>query len=173
MKLKQGIISILLIGIITSKIYAQIGYRRHATLFYYFSKNIDWSNSSLSKSENFIITILGADLAIEDFKTILSSKVIDGKKVIINNINHWSEVPLNSNLVFVSLFKSNQYQRLYNKLENSGSVIITEKKGLCLRGSHVNFVHIKGKLKFEINEKAFIKSKLKISNYLTNLAIKI
>jgi hypothetical protein len=59
------------------------------------------------------------------------------------------------------------------KVAGKPTMVITDKNGLGEKGSNINFKTVGGKLKFELNQAAFDKNKLKVSSQLVSMAIVI
>jgi len=73
----------------------------------------------------------------------------------------------------VPVEKSGQIDDVIAKINTQSILVVTEEKGLALKGSDINFIVKDGKLAFELNQASVNKQKLKVSNELTRLAILI
>ena len=68
---------------------------------------------------------------------------------------------------------SDEFNAINKKLKSQSTVVITENEGLLDKGAGINFVVINNRQKFEINKTLLKKKKLKVSNDLDKLAVRI
>lgn len=131
-----------------------------------FTKYIKWPDSSGSTK----IAVIGdSELAkfLEEFST---------KKDLnfdIDKTNSLTAVSMDVDVIFISNMRSNLIKQITTKYEGLPVLIVSEKNGLCKKGSAINFVLKDDKLAFEINEKTLTQHKLKVASQLKSLAISI
>jgi hypothetical protein len=77
------------------------------------------------------------------------------------------------NILYVPSKKSGELTDVLTKVTGLSTLVITEDPGMGAKGSNINFIIKDGKLTFELNQSAFNKQNLKVSNELTRLAILI
>ncbi|MDH5604261.1 MAG: YfiR family protein, partial [Cyclobacteriaceae bacterium] len=75
------------------------------------------------------------------------------------------------NMLFIPEALSGQVPEILKKIKGTAIMMITEKEGLALKGSCVNFISSQGKLAFELNSNAMDEAGLKASKELTKYAI--
>jgi len=159
---------ILALFFLNGELFSQ-NYKHQATLLNFFSRYVDWPKSGDDK--NFVICILASKEIANEMSSILNTRSIDGKKIIIERCDNYSQISDLAKLVYISSFKSYQFQKVKEKLKNHPVLLVTQKKGLAEDGSHFNIIFHKGQMKYELNKASLEKSKLKVTSFLEKLAI--
>lgn len=131
-------------------------------------KYIQWPDAS----EELVIGILSDNQEmIKLFNEIASDRSTSNKKIVIKSFSTIKEATKHSDILFIPSENSAEFETYSNDAQKV--LIITEKEGLCKRGSAINLITVDGKLRFEINRKAVEKSALKISSKLTEMGIEV
>lgn len=84
-----------------------------------------------------------------------------------------SDEAANCNLLFVANSQSSKIEEINSLAAKKGILLITEKPGLCRKGSVINFVMKDGKWKFELNKSAAEKAGLRVANELVKVSITV
>ena len=142
----------------------------HSMMIYNFLKYIQWPDDQ--SSGDFVITVLGDDEVFNTLKTWYGNKQKLNKQIVVKKANSADEIG-NCHLLYVGSKASNQFEEVISKIDQTATLIITDKKGLAEKGSCINFRVINDRLKFELNQDAVSKSNLKVSSQLTSMAILI
>lgn len=131
-------------------------------------KYIQWPDAS----EELVIGILSEDQEmIKLFSEIAADRSTAGKKIVIKSFSKIKEATQYSDILFIPSENSTEFEA--NGSEAKNVLVITEKEGLCQRGSAINLITVDGKLRFEINKKVVEKSSLKISSKLAEMGIEV
>ncbi|UII30372.1 YfiR family protein [Fulvivirga ulvae] len=131
-------------------------------------KYIQWPEAS----EELVIGILSDNQEmINLFNEIASDRSSSNKKIVIKSFSTIGEATKHSDILFIPNESSAEFEAYSSNGQKV--LIITEKEGLCKRGSAINLITIDGKLRFEINKKVVEKSALKISSKLTEMGIEV
>ena len=144
-------------------------YQLKAAFIYNFIKFIEWPNQATF--DTFNICLLGKDpfgKAID----ILKGKEVKGWKINVLRINSLKEAE-NCQVVFISPLEATSLKKILNFLKNKPILTISEVAGFIEKGGIINFIIIKNKIRFEINERASREAGLKISSKLLRLARKV
>lgn len=131
-----------------------------------FTKYVNWPETSGSTK----IVVIG-DAEIAKFLKELNEK--KSLNFEIDKTNSLGSVSQDVNILFISNSKSNLLSQVVQKYKGLPVLIISEKHGLCQKGSAINFVLKDDKLAFELNERTLTKHKLKVAGQLKKLAINI
>jgi len=138
-------------------------YALKAAFIYRFTDYIEWTNNK--DASQFTIAILGESKITTPLFEIALSKKVKGKSMNITQVES-----VNATDAYQVLFIPNDYKgdigAIASTLSGKSILIITEQTDACKKGAHVNFFIAENKLKFEINLKAAIRSRLKISSDL-------
>jgi len=94
------------------------------------------------------------------------------KTYVIKKFNSAAEVT-DCHVFYIDKTKSNDFDFVNDKVKGKGTLVITDKFALGVKGSAINFKMVDNKLKFELNPKAIEASNLKVSGALTSMAILI
>jgi hypothetical protein len=145
-------------------------YKFHSVFMYNFTKYIQWPTSY--QSGDFVIGVLGDSPIIESLEKMAESKTVGAQKFSIVRYKSVDEIN-KCHMLFIPSNRSKQLKDALNKVNGQSTLVITEKNGLGVEGSCINFVLVDGKWKFELNKPATEKNNLKVSGDLAKLAILI
>ncbi len=142
----------------------------HSMMIYNFLKYIQWPGDL--NSGDFTIGVLGDDDVFNTLTKWYGGKVRGDKKFTIKKFNSPDDIT-DCQLIYVGKSASSKFSSVLSKIENTSTLTVTRKKGLGAQGSCINFRIIDNRLKFELNQSAIEKSKLKTARQLTSMAILI
>lgn len=117
-------------------------------LYNFAEKYIEWPEKM--KKGSFVIGVLGDSPILIELPTVIGSKKIGDQSIEIKKFNSVDEIT-KCHIIFIPFEKSDYIKGAVVQLENSSTLIISEKDGALNFGSDINFVSITGKLRFEIN----------------------
>ena len=145
-------------------------YKFHSIFMYNFTKYIQWPSSY--QSGEFVIGVLGSSTIVEQLTNMAKVKSAGAQQFEIRIFSDASEVS-DCHILFIPEEMSYSFNKVTKKLNGKPTLIISEQAGLADAGSHINFVQVEGKWKFELNQSAAESANLKVSNELSRLAILI
>lgn len=140
-------------------------YELKAAFLIRFLDYVTWDNNSKNKT---------IEIAVIENSPISKSltALAKNKNIRIQNYKNLGE--LNScNILFVPNSCSVPIEQIISKFSEKPVLIVTEKEGSAKKGSHMNFIIVDSKLKFEVNLKAINKAGIGISSFLLQHAIVI
>ncbi len=143
-------------------------YQLHAVYINSFIKYIQWPSSE----GDFVIGVIGDSPIIEHLEKMAAVKKAGEKSIVIKKFSSVATIS-NSDILFLPKESTIQLSEIITKSESWNTLIITEKEGLGIEGSGINFVERNGKLSFELNKSSLEAARLKVSTELTRLAILI
>jgi hypothetical protein len=165
------LIPFLIVGLQTNEIQAQRPMHEiHSMLIFNFIKYVEWPEES--KTGDFVIAVYGDDGVYDQLAKFYGAKPIKGQNVKVINVNSVGEIN-NAHIIYLADNKSGNFDEVIAKVAGKPTMVITDKNGLGEKGSNINFKTVGGKLKFELNQAAFDKNKLKVSSQLVSMAIVI
>ncbi|MBS1681157.1 MAG: YfiR family protein [Bacteroidetes bacterium] len=135
-----------------------------------FVKYVQWPTNDNSKE--FIIGVVGNNDIYNTLNTWYSGKAKGNKTYVIKNFKNASEVT-DCQVVFIDRSKSGDFVAVNDKVKGKGTLVVTDRSDLGMKGSCINFKTVDDKLKFELNQHAIEASNLKVSSSLTSMAILI
>ena len=137
--------------------------------FYTIAKNVEWPADY--KTGDFVIGILGDSPVTQYLQMMAQKKDVAGRPIKIAEYSSVAQVS-KCNMLFVPAQRSEELEAVLAKLDGKSTLIVTEKEGMAMLGSCINFVTTSaGKLAFELNKAATDKAKLKVASELTRFAI--
>lgn len=144
----------------------QDDYKFHGMFLLNFVKYIQWPNPS----GEFVIGVLGDNSIMADLeRASVGRRTSDGRSIVVKRFSS-SERLTDCQMLYVSEPQSKDLNDVVMRLGDK-ALIISVKDGLIRKGSAINFVIREGKWRFEINEKAAEKAKVKIGVELSRLAV--
>jgi hypothetical protein len=142
----------------------------YSMMVFNFVKYVQWPTNDNNKE--FIIGVVGNNDMYNTLNTWYGGKPKGNKVYVIKKFNSAAEVT-DCQVVFIDKNKSNEFDAINNKVKGKGTLVITDRNGLGLKGSCINFKTVDDKLKFELNQHAIEASNLKVATTLSSMAILI
>ncbi len=162
-------INIIILAILFTSLSALAQKERFEAIYIYnFTKKIEWPKEV--GSGDFIIGILGDSKIIPELAKVAKVKKVGSRIIAIKKYSTVSEIG-NCHILYIPTDESNNISKAKEKLNSTPTLIVANKKGMAKLGAAINFIELKGKLKFELNKSNAIKRGLKISADLEKLAI--
>ena len=139
-----------------------------ALFLYNFTKYVEWSAEK--NHDHFIIGIYGTSAVTDELKHVCANKKVNNKDIEIETINDLSQAE-NCNILFIPKDQDDQLKKITVAAEENGLLIVTEERGMAMKGAAVNIIEKDQKIRFELNETALKRAGLKASSQLLSLAI--
>ena len=141
-----------------------------AAFLYNFVRFVNWPEGTLPQSDkSFIIGLLGGDPLAPALASIIEGKTINGRRLIIKRFRSIRD--LNTcQILFIGSSGKTQFQQILTRVKNLPVLTVADTDGFAAAGGMINFIIVKKKIRFEINQQAAEKVKLKISSKLLKLA---
>jgi len=134
-----------------------------AKFLYAFINYVNWGTTSNIAQVK--VAVIGESPITKSLNTINKSKnIIIWEQKDLNNLN-------NCNIIFVPSNCPYELNEILDKFSNRPTLVITEKTGYAKKGSHINFVVVQNKLRFEVNIHTLKETNLKVSSALLQHAI--
>ncbi len=149
---------------------AQAGDYRVQTIYIWnFTKYIQWPASY--QEGDFVIGVLGNSPIIPQLRGLANSKkAVGNQRMVIKQYKTPANVD-KCQILFIPNAESKYLSEVKENLKGSATLVVTEKNGLALQGSIINFILMGGKWRFELNLSEVDKAGLKVSNQLTRVAV--
>ncbi|UII25268.1 YfiR family protein [Fulvivirga maritima] len=145
-------------------------YQLHAVYIYSFIRYVQWPSST--EEGDFVIGIVGDSPIMAELERMAAAKKAGTRDIQVKKYTNLNGLD-NADIVFISKDYTDDISGILNKIGSAHTLLITEKEGLGVQGSNINFVKKNGKLAFELNRSAMDRADLKVSSELTRLAILI
>jgi len=141
-----------------------------ALFMYNFTKYIEWPAGE--RQGDFVIGVLGNSPLIKELETIAGKQKVGLQNIVVKTFSSVDEIN-SCHILYIPQGKSNQITLILSKLSGKSTLLITDKEGLALQGSGINFISDGDKLKYEVNRVNIEKKGLTVSNALLALGIVI
>lgn len=164
------VLAVLLLAAGRLQAQSQAEYDVKAVFLYNFSHYIDWKAEQPPAA--FIIAVYGQSEIKAPLDTIAMQKRAKGLPI---RIREWSE-PADIGLCHILFVPDRHKKELPNILERTQDrpiLVVTESNGMARAGACMNFILIRNKLKFEMNQAEIARAGLKVSSQLKKLAIMV
>jgi len=138
---------------------------------YNFTKFVTWPSVAFRKNNtHFVITILGESPVVKILQTALKNKTVQGKTIVIRQISKISEIQ-NPQILFIPTVANYNITNIVDQCANRYILLVADHiEYFCELQGIINFTDKHDKYRFEINNKAAIKTGLKISSKLLSLS---
>jgi hypothetical protein len=142
----------------------------YSMMVFNFTKYVQWPDHNASGE--FVIGVIGNADVFNTLNSWYGGKPRGSKTYVIKKFNSAAEMT-DCSVVFIDKTKSGEFENVKAKINGKGTLLITDKNGLGVRGSGINFKNEGDKLKFELNQKVLESANLKVSSSLSSMAILI
>ena len=142
----------------------------YSMMVFNFIKYVQWPDHD--KSGEFVIGVIGNQEIYNTLNTWYGGKAKGAKTYVIKKFSSAAEIE-NCHVVFIDKAKSGEFEAVSAKVKGKGTLVVTDRNGLGVKGSCINFKTVDAKLRFELNQQAIEASNLKVSGALTSMAILI
>ena len=150
-----------------------------AAYLYRFPEYVQWPKNAVPEGdEEFVIGVLGKDPFGVHLDRLAREKKIEGKKIVVRRFKSAADCKP-CHILFVASeadtgskeqSAEDRLAALLKKAKDCHALIVSDREGMALKGSTVNFVIEDNHVKFEINMEAAKKAGLKIKAPLLKIA---
>lgn len=141
-----------------------------ALFMYNFTKYIEWPQAK--QSGDFVIGVVGSSAIVEELNSIAQKKTVGSQTIKVKEIGASDELS-KLHIVFVPEGKSDQAAAIAQKIKGKGVLLITDKPGMALSNSGINYSKKDGKPSFEVSEKHLSEEGVRASSQLVVLGVKV
>ena len=142
-----------------------------AAFIFNFAKFVEWPSSVFSNASTpLVIGVLGENPFGTVLEQTVRNKAINDRTLEVKEFHHQAEVT-NCHILFISTSEKKRLPEILTALRREGVLTVSEMDGFIEAGGMINFVKESNKIRFQINEPAAKKSKLKVSSKLLSLAV--
>ena len=146
-------------------------YQVKAAFIFNFAKFVEWPPEVFTNASSpIVIGILGDNPFGNDFEQTIFNKRINEHPVQVKEFREPKETT-NCHILFVSSSEKKRLPEILEALGRASVLTVGETEGFSEAGGVINFIKVSNKIRFQINEPAAKKSKLKVSSKLLNLAV--
>lgn len=158
--------------LLTNVAHAQVSeYEYKAAFIERFTRFVEWpENSNLSDSDHpFKIAVIGENSFGPALVDLFTHAKVKNKEAEITFTNNISDL-LDANLVFVSSSEKRRIEEILSAIAGKPILIISDSRGFCEMGTHINMYKDGAYIRYEINPSALEKSGLKVNSLLLTSA---
>ena len=132
---------------------------------------ITWPNNVLpnNSSDVFIVAVLKNKAFGMNLEKIYKTHPIKNRKVQVVYINKIEELK-NCHLLYISNTNAKELKKILAGVKNKPILLVSDKKGFAIAGSHINMYYSNDKLRFEINQMALEQAGFKIDYQLLHVS---
>ena len=146
-----------------------IEYKVKASYLYNFLKFVEWPVDAFADNTIFVC-VFGAD----NFGTALrpiNGEIVRGRTIAVRYFQDIKGLET-CHVVFVSASERNRDPQVLQYLVGRPVLIVGESSGFVARGGIINLIQVADKIRFEINQQAAKRNRLKISAQLLQLGVR-
>jgi len=145
-------------------------YHEKAAYLLNFTRYVEWPAKSFKETNSpIVVSILGQDRFGEDLRTLLSDKIVQGRKLVVRRISALEECK-DSQILFISESEKKRTPRVLQLLKATPVLTVGETDKFLQAGGIINFRLKDGSLWLDINHTAAERVGLKISSKLLLIA---
>ena len=149
-------------------------YQIKAPALYHFLNFTVWPDGIPAHDGQSIIGIVGKD-PFGDYLKPIEKKSISGNKIVINRYGKFNDNQDFSklSLLFISTSERRNLKPILEKVKGSKILTVSETDNFLELGGMINFINVKGKVNFEINQAAADETGIRIRSELLGRAHKV
>ena len=150
-------------------------YQLKAAFLFNFAKFVEWPAPAFASNNSpLIIGVLGDNPFRDDLARMIQNKLIDDHplKVVEFKDFHAATGLTNCHILFICSSEKDRLPEIFESLRGSAALTIGESANFAESGGMIQFFMEQTKIRFQINQDAATKSKLKISSKLMSLSTK-
>ena len=147
-------------------------YQVKAAFIYHFAKFVEWPSESSRRSPS---TLTVCVLGRSPFGTALSSiggLTVRGRRVTVTYIKRIQELE-SCDILFVSVSERGKLAQILSAVGTRPILTISDLKMFAAAGGMIGFIPVGDQIRFEINQRAALRSNLRISAQLLKLATSV
>ncbi len=142
-----------------------------AVFIYNFTKYIEWPAED--QVGEFKIGILGENPPLfNELDKMSKVKKVSNRSFSIKSFSSLSEI-VQPHILYIPVDSTELLKEAVKRLSGKSTLIVTEKPGMALQGSAINFVIVGSRQKFELNKSNVSKHNLKVASTLETLAVMV
>jgi hypothetical protein len=141
-----------------------------AAMIFTMIKYVQWPDEL--ETGDFVIGVVGDTQIFDAMKTVIEGRAKGNKKAIVKNLSVGSDYS-SCSVLFVGRQNIKDFESIRNSISTNPILLITDTPQYGKKGSHINFLEVDGKVRYELNMKLIDKTNLKVASQLTVLAILI
>lgn len=170
MYMRKLVLFFLLIFSIQACAQDDVDYSIHANIIYHLTKYVDWPDAK--KKGDFVIGIVGYTPLYSELKEAVAGKKAGDQNIIVKKYSSSTTV-FDCHILFISDDARNQIKKIVDNTSDKAILLVSESKGLALKGSCINFSIVNEKLKMEINKNNIQQRKLNVAMELLQLGVQV
>lgn len=145
-------------------------YQLKAAFIHHFAQFTEWPAGTFSDEKApIILAILGTDPFDGELDRVVAGKTIGGRRVVVKHFPRAAEVQ-QCQLLFVGSASDEQLSPALQKLGPVGVLTVGETDRFTESGGIIRFYREDNRVRFEINQEAAARARLRISAKLLRLA---
>lgn len=150
----------------------ELEYKLKAAFMLNFAKFTTWPESSITTQEEFFnFCVMGADPFKAAIKGV-EAKQVGGKPIRLQYV-HGTEEAQQCHVLFISQSEQTRVQQIIKDLEAASILTVSDIEGFARMGGMFEFIKLKERLSFIVNNRQIKKSGLQVSASLLNLAAEV
>ena len=148
-------------------------YEVKAAFLYNFTKFVEWPPEAFAaRSSQLKVCILGSDPFGRSLESVIQGEEVQGRRLMLLRVNTLYDPGL-CHILFISRTERERIPSILASVADAPVLTVSETDGFVDQGGTINFRILDGKVRFEINQGAAERAKLKVSSKLLSLATRV
>ena len=146
-------------------------YQVKAAFLYNFAKFVEWPPGSFAdRAAPLRICVLGQDPFGEELRNIASDKIINGRRLVVDEVADLMAAR-SCHILFIASSKKAEMKQIIESLRGADVLTVGDTKGFAKMGGMINLVLDDDRVRFEVNQTAAEQTGLRISFKLLRVAV--
>jgi hypothetical protein len=146
-----------------------LAYQVKSAFLYNFTKFIEWPELQLTTNGNLSICVVGEPEMYEVMRETIGRKLVNNHELQFKMIDHPGEANA-CQVLFLSFTDQRRLQDWLGAVSTAAVLTVSDSPGFIRGGGMIQFVIVDGKIRFDINQSAANRLKIKLSSKLLSLA---
>ena len=149
----------------------ELEYKVKAAFLLNFTKFVEWPPEAFAGADSpLIIGVFGENPFGNQLEQTIKDKTVDNRPLKARQIQSVDDCT-NCNLLFLGVAENDRIKTVLEKVRGVSVLTVGESDGFTEAGGMINFVREGQRFRFQVNNKAAQRAKLKISSKMLGLAI--
>ena len=145
-------------------------YREKVAFLYHFSQFVEWPTSAFSSpTAPLVVGVFGNNPFGDELVREVRGQCINGHPLVVHQMSSPPGLQ-NCHILFLNPSEKKRLPQILGAVRGGPVLTVSETDHFLEAGGMINFVHVDGRVRFEINEAAAQQAGLKISSQLLALA---
>jgi hypothetical protein len=143
-----------------------------AAFLFNFIKYVEWPPTAIPRENTYLTICIVGKSPLNDVIESLAGKTVKNRKLVIKLLSRIEDLG-ECNILFINASVKSSLPQLFAATAGRSILTVSDSKGFATAGGIIEFVPVKDKIRFEINNRVAQQINLRLSSHLLKLATRV